>query len=1523
VVTVNPLPVTSAITGIQTPACGATGIVYSVTLTSGSTYTWAVPAGSTITSGGTGPNNNSIIVNFGTNNGNITVVETLPTGCSGAQRTLAISLQGCALNANFTASSTAICSGSNVIFTDLSTGVSGSTIYSWNFGTGASPSTATGAGPHNVVYTYIGPEMMTVSLVITEGASDTETKTNYITINPLPTATISGTTSVCKDGPSPNITFTGSNGTTPFTITYRINSGSNQTVTTTVSNSISIPAPTTTAGSFTYTLVSVRDASSTACSQTQSGSAVITVNPLPTATINGTTVVCKDTDPPNVTFTGANGIAPFTFTYRLNGGGNQTITTVTGNSISISAPTTVVGTFTYALVSVKDASSTTCSQSQSGSAVVTVNPLPTATINGTTAVCKDAVAPNITFTGANGTAPYTFTYNINSGASQTVTTVVGNSVTVPAPTTTVGTYTYALVNVRDASATTCQQVQGGTATITVNPLPTATISGTTSVCKDGISPVITFMGANGTSPYTFTYNINSGSNQTVTTTTGNSVMVSVPTGTAGTFTYSLISVRDASSTACLQNQTGSAVITVNPLPVATISGTSAVCRNAASPNITFTGGNGTAPYTFTYTVNSGSNQTITTTSGNSVTVAAPTTIVGIFTYALVSVRDASSTICSQTQGGSATITVNPLPTATISGTTTVCKDGPSPNVTFTGAGGTAPYTFTYTINGGSNLTASTTSGNSVNVSVATSTSGTFTYSLVSVRDASSTTCSQSQSGNAVVTVSPLPTATISGTTSVCKDGSSPLITFTGADGSAPYTFTYEINGGSDLTITTTTANSVSVAVPTAITGTFTYSLVSIRDGSPNTCLRIQGGSATVTVNPLPTATISGAAVVCRAAASPIVTFTGANGTAPYTFTYRINSGSNQLVTTTTGNSVTVSAPTGTAGVYTYTLVGVRDASLSTCYQAQTGSAVVTVNAYPVANAGNGGNECDLNFTFSAVPSIGTGTWSKTSGPGTVSFTPNAMTPNATVTVSAYGTYTFTWTEINGTCSNSSTITVNFYQNPVPNPGSGGNECDLNFIFSAVPSIGTGTWTRTSGPGTATFAPNANSATATVTVSAYGAYTFAWTEVNVACSASGAVTVNFYQQPVANAGSGGNNCGLDYILSAVPSVGTGTWTRTSGPGTAIFMPDANAPNAQVSVSAYGAYTFRWTEFNGTCSDYASINVNFIKAPSANAGTGGSECDLDFNLSAVQGSGTTGIWTKVSGPGNVLFTPGPSLPDAVVTVDQFGEYEFAWTEVNSFCQSTAQINVIFRNLPAVYAGRDTVLCKGATVQLGAHGTGTMHWTPETAVSNPDIGNPVASPPDSTNFIVRLTDQFGCINYDTVIVDVWEIPVADAGPDMILEYLFGTTMAAVDLKFHEAGTWSLVSGTGDILEPDSESSSVTDLTLGENVFRWKVSNGVCPDSEDNMTITVHDLVIPTLITPNGDQNNEYFILRGIETLGKTELIIFDRRGAQVYRNPDYQNDWNGLENNGNPLPDDTYFYVVKSQNGKSLSGYIVIRR
>ena len=89
-VTINALPVTSAITGSSLAQAGQTGLTYAVTLTAGSYYAWSVPNGASITTGRTGPNNNQITVTFGGMTSQVSVIETNATGCSGTPVTLAV-----------------------------------------------------------------------------------------------------------------------------------------------------------------------------------------------------------------------------------------------------------------------------------------------------------------------------------------------------------------------------------------------------------------------------------------------------------------------------------------------------------------------------------------------------------------------------------------------------------------------------------------------------------------------------------------------------------------------------------------------------------------------------------------------------------------------------------------------------------------------------------------------------------------------------------------------------------------------------------------------------------------------------------------------------------------------------------------------------------------------------------------------------------------------------------------------------------------------------------------------------------------------------------------------------------------------------------------------------------------------------------------------------------------------------------------------------------------------------------------
>ncbi|PKQ61462.1 hypothetical protein BZG01_19260, partial [Labilibaculum manganireducens] len=644
-----------------------------------------------------------------------------------------------------------------------------------------------------------------------------------------------------------------------------------------------------------------------------------------------------------------------------------------------------------------------------------------------------------------------------------------------------------------------------------------------------------------------------------------------------------------------------------------------------------------------------------------------------------------------------------------------------------------------------------------------------------------------------------------------------------------------------------------------------------------------------------------------------------------------HSANGSIVWSTNGNGTfddnTIDNPTynfgiGESGIITFT----KTVDSPACSSASD-DMTLTFTQEPIANAGVGGNECDLDFNLSATASVGTGTWTKISGSGNAVFSPNANTPNATVTVDVYGTYQFTWTEVQDGCSDSDDVSVSFYEQPNADAGVGGDECDLDYNLLATQSSGIGTWTKESGPGNLSFSPNENSPDAKVTADSYGSYKLRWTEANGNCSEFDEIIINFYEQPIADAGNGGNECDLDFIFNAKPSVGSGKWTQVSGPGISSFFPNSSSSNATVTVSDFGSYQYLWTETNGNCTDSEMIDVNFHNQPAANAGVGGNMCGLTFSLSATPSLGT-GAWTKISGNGNASFFPNPNSPSSAVTVDSYGTYSFRWTEDNGTCTSSDEVIVNFLEQPIANAGYGGDQCGLEYSLTATPSAGIGIWTKISGVGNVTF-TPNANSPNATlvvdaydSYQLMWTETNGdCTDNDVIDITFQEQPIANAGMDIKMEYSDRAQLGAV-LSTAGTGEWTVVSGYANLYDQYSPNTEVDKLGVDENILRWTETNQFCSDYDD-VKLTVGKLFIPTVITPNGDGKNEFFMIRGSENLENIELTIFNRNGVEIYTDSNYRNDWNGLDRNGNELVTDTYFYVLQLETKKIFRGCIVIKR
>ncbi|HCC70282.1 MAG TPA: hypothetical protein DEQ09_03905 [Bacteroidales bacterium] len=311
--------------------------------------------------------------------------------------------------------------------------------------------------------------------------------------------------------------------------------------------------------------------------------------------------------------------------------------------------------------------------------------------------------------------------------------------------------------------------------------------------------------------------------------------------------------------------------------------------------------------------------------------------------------------------------------------------------------------------------------------------------------------------------------------------------------------------------------------------------------------------------------------------------------------------------------------------------------------------------------------------------------------------------------------------------------------------------------------------------------------------------------------------------------------------------------------------------------------------------------------------------------LNGLPASGSWTVTRSPGNVI----TSGIDTSTTITGLEPGVFTFKVTNSYgCTSLKSDEVVISTpgTPTLVITDPDPVCYPGTVDLTAAyitegstpGLTYTYWLDSEATSE------YLTPAEATEgtYYIMGTTVSGYFDIKPVVVTVEQPPVADAGPDQVLNYVFHTELHAAPIpEWH--GKWEVVKGSGTIENDTLPVTPVTGLSLNENVFLWTVSNGVCPVATDFVSIIVNDLLVPTLITPNLDGKNDYFVLQGIESMGKTELIIFDRRGALVYKNDNYDNSWDGVDQKGNQLPEGTYFVSIRPANGQAYNGYIVIQR
>jgi gliding motility-associated-like protein len=372
----------------------------------------------------------------------------------------------------------------------------------------------------------------------------------------------------------------------------------------------------------------------------------------------------------------------------------------------------------------------------------------------------------------------------------------------------------------------------------------------------------------------------------------------------------------------------------------------------------------------------------------------------------------------------------------------------------------------------------------------------------------------------------------------------------------------------------------------------------------------------------------------------------------------------------------------------------------------------------------------------------------------------------------------------------------------------------------------------------------------------------------------------------------------------------SWTGPDGFTSILQNPTVSA---SATLAMAGSYTLTVTNANG-CTNTAATTVKVNALPVATASNSGPVCEGNaLNLTGGPAGMTAYSWTGPDGFTSIQQNPKVS---AKATLAMAGIYTLTVTDASG-CNDLATTTVIVNAIPFVsITSSSSSMCVNDSRTLTGSpvgGTFIIIDGPGTITGNILL----ATGTGIINLSYIYTDA--CANNAIQSIPVNENPAAIPGPDQELKFVFETQMQA-ELSPSETGEWALISGTGHMSDIHSPTTRVTELSIGENIFLWKVWIGNCVASAE-VKITVYDLFVPSVITPNGDGKNDYFKIS--EIVGQVELFIFNRWGNEEYSNGNYLNDWDGRNNKGLELPNDTYFYVLKFENGIIKKGSVLIKR
>jgi len=869
---------------------------------------------------------------------------------------------------------------------------------------------------------------------------------------------------------------------------------------------------------------------------------------------------------------------------------------------------------------------------------ITINDLPIVDAGANHIICADSSA---TLAGTIGGGATSATWSGGTGTYNPNNTTLNAVYTPSAAEITAGTVTLTLTT--NVPLGPCPTVDDQV-TITINPIPIAfTITGGGSYCSGGVGVPI---GLNGsTIGVNYELYLNGTSTGVVMPGTGSALNFGNKT-TAGTYTI----IASLTSNGCTTNMTGNAVISINPLPASFIvNGGGSYCDGGIGLPVGLSGSS--LGINYELYLNGSPTGNIISGTGNVISFGNQTTA-GTYTVIAKSVPAG----CTSTMIGSVSISIFENPTA-FAGDDFETPHGTSNTLSGSATGGSTSYSYTWA------PAAYLIDPNVQNPSTIVL-YDTVTYYLT-VTD-KITGCIDKDT--VILNVVGGPLQMISTTAipdTICLGDSIQLITIA-SGGSGAYTYSWTSNPSGFAS-----HKPNPYVTPTVTTDYF----INLFDGF-NTLY----DTVTVKVNPLPLIfnVIASGVEYCNGGSGIPVSLDGSEIGVNYEL--YLNGTSTGIIVPGTGSPITFGNQTS-AG--TYTVVATNATTL--CVSNMTGSASISINPNPIADAG-----IDQTIPHGSFTSLTGQASGGSGGPYIYAWTPSALLINSTIAsptttkLVSTTTYTLQVQDVKG-CIATDQVVIYITGGPLSINASATQSIicyGKTTQLTCTPSGGTGVYTYTWTSIPAGFTSNTQNPIVNPTTTTTYNITLNDGYNNVSAS----VTVIVNSLPNANAGNDVYICNGNSIQLNASGGTSYSWSPGIGLNNNLISNPIANPTSNIT------YIVTVTDNNG-CSLTDNVSVSIYPTVQANAGLDQTICAGKSAYLNASG-GSSFVWSPN------LYLNNNTIYNPVATPPITTTYTVVTTDING---CTTSDNVVVNVNPAVVAnaGKDTTICNGNSIKLTATG------------------------------------------------------------------------------------------------------------------------------------------------------------------------------------------------------------------------------